>query len=304
VRRVAALLLPALVACASDPPPPAPPGPALVSVEVLRGFAAPSYPPPAPRVVALVDASKAMAARDAAGITRWSAARAGALRWLGALPETTEVELWAVGGARDAACATPPRSLGKDVDLAREALLAELDRLSPAGEGSLAEAIFSLADSLPRDATRVRVVAFGALADGCGGSLCDAARELSERGARLDLVVLGEATAPPCLADLELADDLFEPPPARPPVPFRVERADDEPAVMACSEAGGLPVALPAGRARIRVALDPPLVVEQEVELGTRSVLEVVDFPALELGERQWRWRSVEAAPVPVADVP
>ncbi len=43
--------------------------------------------------------------------------------------------------------------------------------------------------------------------------------------------------------------------------------------------------------------------VEREFEPGERWVLEVVDFPALDLGERQWRWRPLEeAAKAPVEE--
>ena len=181
----------------------------------------------------------------------------------------------------------------------REALYAEVGRLAPLGDASLAEALFDLASELPADATPVRVVAWSALRDPCGASLCDAAHALAQHGARLDLVVIGDATIPPCLSDVQLNASLFEVPPARSAVGFRVERLGDQAAVWATSEVGGLPVALPGGPARVRVALQPPLVVEREFDPGSRWVLEIVDFPALDLGERQWRWRPIEAATAP-----
>ena len=55
-----------------------------------------------------------------------------------------------------------------------------------------------------------------------------------------------------------------------------------------------MPVATPFNAARVVVKLDPPLVVERSFPPETRWVLEVVDFPALGTGERQWRWRAME----------
>jgi hypothetical protein len=302
MRRAALLALAAFAACSSPPPPPAPPEPATVAVELMRGFPATGLDLPPSRAVAIVDASAAMAAKNAEGVTHLAAAKAAALRWLDALPETSALELRALGGERGVTCTTPVRRLGGgDTDM-REALYAGLDRLVPAGDASLAESLFDLAAELPRDATPVRVVAWTALRDPCGASLCDAAQALAQHGARLDLVVIGDATVPPCLADIQLNASLFEPPAARPAVGYRVERMGDQPAVWASSEAGGLPVALPAGPARVRVALQPPLVVDRDFEAGSRWVLEIVDFPALDLGERQWRWRPVEAAQAPAEE--
>jgi hypothetical protein len=138
------------------------------------------------------------------------------------------------------------------------------------------------------------VVAWSALRDTCGASLCDAARELARRGGHLDLVVLGAAPVPECLAEIEAQAAREAPAPPQPPVPFRVERLGREPAVLACSESGGLPVALSAGVARLAVALDPPLVLERSFPAGSRWVLEIVDFPALDPPARHWRWRAVE----------
>jgi hypothetical protein len=299
-RRAALLAAATLAACSSPPPPPAPPAPATVSVELMRGFPATGLDVPPLRTVAIVDASAAMAAKDAAGVTHLAAARASALRWLDALPETSALELRALAGERGATCNSTARRFGGG---GREALYAELDRLTPVGDGSLAEAIFDLASELPDDATPVRVVAWSSLRDPCGASLCDAAHALAERGTRLDLVVLGDATVPPCLADVQLNPSRFAPPQARKAVGYRVERLGDQAAVWASSEVGGLPVALPGGAARLRVALQPPLVVEREFEPGERWVLEVVDFPALDLGERQWRWRPLEeSAKAPVEE--
>jgi hypothetical protein len=289
-RRIIGLAL-ALSACAA--PPPVPLEPALVSLSVMRGFATPLPGPAPPRVVALVDATAPMATRDAQGSARFEAARAAALRWLGALPEATSLEMRAVGGARGDTCSSRPHALAEP-GAARDAYRAALGRLAPAGQGALAEALLALASEHAGPApTPLRVVAWSSLQGECGASLCDAARELAGRGVRLDLVVIGDATVPACLADLEGPSAGFAPPPAAAPVGFRVERVSPEPAVVACSESGGLPVAAPLGATRIVVALEPPLVLERSFPAATRWTLEVVDFPALDPPARQWRWRPL-----------
>jgi hypothetical protein len=292
--RAAAVALLAL-ACAAPPPEPAA-MPSIVALEVLRGQDASPAASEAARVVALVDTTRSMSERSASGVAFLDAARRSAQRWLRDLPSSTAVELRAVGGERGMHCASPARSLAGPQSAGDVALQGALDRLSPIGEGSLAEALYDLAEAAPPGATPFRVVAWSALDDGCGASLCSAAAALARRGVRLDLVVLGAAPAPSCLAELELPRVAFEPARAAAPVDFCVERAGPEPAVWGCSKSGGLPVAAPPSAARVVVRLDPPLVVERSFPADTRWVLEVLDFPALGPGERQWRWRPLERA--------
>jgi hypothetical protein len=282
------------LACA-PPSPEAPGGPALVALDVLRGFAAPPARVESLRAVAFVDATQSMSRRDPSGVLYLDAARASARRWLADLPDGASVELRAVGGERSASCGSSARPLARPGAAPDAAVQVALDGLAPLGQGSLAAALSDLAEAQGGPvATPTRVVAWTALDDGCEASLCGAADALARRGMRLDLVVLGPAPAPDCLAKVELPTLPFAPPPARPPVGFCVERAGADSAVWGCSEAGGLPIATPFNAARVVVRLDPPLVVERSFPPETRWVLEVVDFPALGAGERQWRWRAME----------
>jgi len=292
MRRTALLAL-ALAGCASAPA--APVEPALVSVALMRGYAAPVVPKAPPRVVALLDASTAMWERADTGIGHFEAARVSAARWLDALPEGTPAELRVLGGLRGAGCATGARVVAGP-EVPRDAWLGALEGLSPAGQGSLAEGIFDLAEEIPgSDPTPLRVVAWSALRDTCGASLCDAARELARRGGHLDLVVLGTAPVPECLAEIEATPPRVPLAAPQHSVGFRVERLGREPAVVGCSEAGGLPVAIAPGTARLVVALDPPLVLERSFPANSRWALEIVDFPALDPPARHWRWRALEA---------
>lgn len=293
-QRLAAGLALLALGCAGSAPPPA--EPALVALEILRGFGAPPARSAAPRVIALLDATRAMSRRDTSGVTYFDAARAGAGRWLRELPAESQVELLALGGARSSACATPARTLAGPGAASDPSLQRALAGVSPAGEGSLAEGLFELASELPgAGAGPLRVVAWSSLRDSCDGSLCAAAEALARRGVRLDLVVLGDARAPACLDDLDLPRSAFTPPASRDRVGLRVERLGPEPAVVGCSEAGGLPVAVPLGTTRIVVALDPPLILERSFPPDTRWILEILDFPTLGPEERQWRWRPFSA---------
>jgi hypothetical protein len=282
------------VACAA--PPPAPPSdPAVVALEVLHGLDAAPEAGDATRVVALVDSTRSMSLRDPAGVVYLDAARRSAQRWLRDLPTATAVELRSVGGERGMHCASPARTLAGPQIASDVALQGALERLAPAGEGSLAEALYDVAEGLPvAPSTPIRVVAWSALEDGCGASLCSAAAALARRGVRLDLVVLGPAPAPACLAALELPRVSLEPARAAAPVEFCVERVGPDAAVWGCSKSGGLPIATPPSAARVVVRLDPPLIVERSFPADTRWVLEVLEFPALGPGERQWRWRPLE----------
>ena len=287
----------ALLALACAAPPPEPPGePAVVALEVMRGLGMAPAASEA-RVVALIDATRSMSLRDPAGVVYLDAARRSAQRWLRDLPAATAVELRSVGGERGMHCASSARALVAGPQSASDvALQGAIERLAPVGEGSLAEALYDVAEAVPAApaATPLRVVAWSALEDGCGASLCSAAAALARRGVRLDLVVLGPAPAPACLGQLELPRVSLESARAPAPVEFCVERAGPDAAVWGCSKSGGLPVATPPSAARVVVRLEPPLIVERSFPADTRWVLEVLDFPVLGPGERQWRWRPLE----------
>jgi hypothetical protein len=299
VRRGAAALAGALgcaLGCAAPSPLP-PEEPALVALEVLRGFDAAPGPHGEPRVVALLDATRAMSGRGAEGIAHFAAARAAAARWLRELPPDTGVELRVQAGEPSAACASPARRLAGPEPAANASLAAALENLAPAGEGSVAEGLFELAAELDAAPTPLRVVVWSALRDRCDASLCAAAQALARRGARLDLIVLGDGAAPDCLAELTLPGDAVPPETPATPIGFRVERLAPVPAVVGCSEAGGLPVAVPSGPSRLVVALDPPLILERSFPPGTHWTLEVLDFPTLGRDTREWHWRPFAGAP-------
>jgi hypothetical protein len=212
------------------------------------------------------------------------------------------VELRVLGGVRGASCADPARVL-TGVEAPRQIWRAALDGVSPSGDGSLAEAIFELAAQLARpDPTPMRVVAWSALRDPCGASLCEAAWELTRRGGRLDLVVLGNAPVPECLVDMEAPQARVPSAGPQPDVGFRVERTGPNPAVIGSSKADGLPVEFPAGSARVVVELEPPLALERVFPTGGRLVLEIVDFPAFNPPARHWRWRALAPEPAPRAE--
>lgn len=290
------------LAC-SAPPPPTPTEPALVALEVLRGFDKAPAPRGEPRVVALLDATAAMSRRGAGGVADFAAARAALERWLRALPPDTEVELRAKGGEPTTACASPARRLAGPDPAGDASLLASLEGLAPGGDGSIAQGLQELAAELDaKHPAPLRVVAWTALRDRCGTSLCDGAQALARRGARLDLIVLGDAEAPECLADLALSGDAAPPTASERPVGFRVERLEPIPAVVGCSEAGGLPVAVPPGPTRLVVALEPPLILERSFPAGTRWTLEVLDFPTLGRDAREWRWQPYAGTPAPDAE--
>jgi len=286
------------LACAAPAAAPTQEEPALVALDLLRGFSTMPAPSAAPRVIALVDATEAMSRRDSTGAAFLDGARAGAKRFLGDLPSATPVSLRVLGGERGAGCGSPPREIAGPGHAGDTAWSDALDRMSAAGDGSLADALSDLAEAEgPPRGSPLRIVAWSSLRSRCEASLCAAADALARRGARLDLVVLGDAPTPACLAKVELRRDAFTPAASRTAVGFRVERLAPEPAVIGCSDAGGLPIAVPRGPTRVVVALDPPLVLERSFPPDTRWVLEVVDFPTLGAGERQWRW-----LPMPRAD--
>ncbi|MGH0028563.1 MAG: hypothetical protein ACQGVC_02140 [Myxococcota bacterium] len=285
----------AAAGCAGAPPPPAVDAraPVRVRVEMLGGFAAERAPLPPGRVALVVDSTASMARATAAGPSRIRGARAAARRFVSTLPAATPLDLYVTGNDRGAACDDPitPRDGDRD-DFDRG-----LARIRSRGEGSLATALAALPGAA-EDGGYERVVAVSAFDDGCGDDLCPVAQGLADRGVRVDWVRIGEVPLPECLTELTRGLPAAPPVPwdtAR-PVPFHVQTAGADPAIVVCGESGGLPVQLAPGRAEVVVKLDPPLRVPRNFLPGTRWVLQVIDFPGLDPPERQWRWHA-DAAP-------
>jgi hypothetical protein len=142
-----------------------------------------------------------------------------------------------------------------------------------------------------------RIVVFTDLGNECGGDVCAAATRLIEGGARLDVVAIGDARVPACLREPSgLAETLPPSEEADRTVHFRIEVEDPEPMVAGCSDAGGLPVAVPPGPGTVVVELDPPLRVGAHFASGRRHVLQVLDFPSLDPPRRHWRWLPVDGS--------
>jgi len=283
----------AALACANEAPPST--ELARVSVEVLRGFSPEDVAPrenTAP-VVLLLDATRSMLAPTPEGLTYYAAAQHAATRFANDLPSQRAMWLYALGSSDSPDCQPVFRGSRAPTAAARGPLVEEIASVRPQGEGGLAKALDTVREELWRaDALMgARVVVFSDLVPGCGGDICAAATKLLAGGARLDVVAIGEAQAPACLREpTGLSESLPPPATGDRPVHYRLEVAKPEPMVVGCSEAGGLPIAAPAGRGAVVVELDPPLRVEAYFAPGHRHVLQVLDFPALDPQTRHWRW--------------
>jgi hypothetical protein len=300
--RIAALLVAAgALSCASDAA--APGEVARVSVEVLRGFTPQDVAPreTAAPVVVLLDATRSMLAPTRQGASHWVAAQRAATRFANELPSQRAIWLYELGAADAPDCQSVFRGSRAANAAARGPLVEEIAAVKPHGEGGLAPAHERVRDELWRgDALMgARVVVFSDLVPECGGDVCAAAAKLVTGGARLDVVAIGEMQVPACLRETTgLAESLPPPTTSDAPVHFRVEVTKPEPMVVGCSDAGGLPVAAPAGRGTVVVELDPPLRVEAYFAAGRRHVLQVLDFPALDPSTRHWRWLDAKGEPV------
>lgn len=283
------------LACASSGAPPAPGTPARVSVEVLRGFSAEDIAPrkgTAP-VVVLLDATRSMIAPTRPGATHYVAAQRAAVRFANDVAALRPMWLYALGSGDARECQPVFRGARAATAAARGPLLDEILAVAPRGEGSLASALDGVREELWRSDALIgsRVVVFSDLASDCGGDVCAAAAVLIAGGARLDFVAIGETQAPACLREpTGLAESLPPPRSVERPVHFRLEKSEPEPMVVGCSNAGGLPIAAPAGRGTVVVELEPPLRVEAYFAPGQRHVLQVLDFPTLDPATRHWRW--------------
>ena len=283
----------AALACASDAATPR--DVARVSVEVLRGFSTKDVAPresTAP-VVMLLDSTRSMLEPTRKGASHWIAAQRAAARFANDLPSQRAIWLYGLGAGDAPDCQNVFRGSRAANAAARGPLLEEIGAVQPQGEGALAQALETVRDELGRGDALLgaRVVVFSDFVPECGGDVCAAAAKLITGGARLDVVAIGEMQVPACLRDTTgLAEGLPPPTNADAPVHFRIEVATPEPMVVGCSDAGGVPVAAPAGRGTVVVELDPPLRVEASFAAGRRHVLQVLDFPALEPETRHWRW--------------
>ena len=298
------LLLGALVAAGCQSPPPPPAQPAEVSIEILSGFA--SRPPvPAPeieRVELLIDVTISLRAGPA-GAEHFRAARRAAARFLDRLPAATPLAVRALGLAPGNGCASASVLGSGRRKLTPAELATRVETLQPAGEGSLAVALAELRGVLAAsgDLGRSRVVVFSDLGSECGGDLCTAAELLLEAGTRLDFVVLGDAAAPACFAELAPAEPHPEPPLLLDPPVFRVVAYDPgparEPFPLAEGRADGSRRRVPAGPVTVLLGFDPPsLIGPLMLSPGTWTHIRVVEFPALDPPVREWVWTTFPLA--------
>jgi hypothetical protein len=260
---------------------------------VWGGFAADPVQPLEPlRIEVLVDQSASMQTPMAVGPTRGEVARTAAARFVLGVSDAGTVRLSEIGGAGHCA---PPRPIARSESAAtRVEMAATLASLEHGGEGSVALALAYMADAIRIRGEPTRVVAFTDLAEACGGDLCAGIADLEAVGASLDLVVIGDAAIPACVAASERAPGPGDLPPtvgARHPT-FRVLRAEGGGEVVE-GVVGDPPVEVVAEPVLVIVDLDPPLQlgpVRLTPDALTR--LEILDFPQLQPRVREWRWEA------------
>jgi hypothetical protein len=256
------------------------------------------------RVELLVDLTVSMRQPSAAGPPRFVAAQRAAARLLLSLPADIALGVRALGvaGGEGCASATPVMAPRPATPVA---FAAGLEKLVPLGEGSLAEALDAVRANRvdAGDLERTRIVIVSDLGRECGGDLCASAAPLISGGAQIEVVVLGDAAAPKCLADLAPAGPprLALGPSTPAPPAFRVEshapRGDAAPALLATGLAGDAPVPVAAGPATVTVEFRHPTVIGPML-LGpaTLTRIRVLDFPSLEPSVREWHWESEKAS--------
>jgi hypothetical protein len=261
-------------------------------------------------VVVLLDATTSMREESRHKTSLHIGAQRAATRFASGVEALRPVWLFAMGSGDSKPCQSAYRGARAKNAAARGPLLEEIRRQQPRGEASLAKALDSVRGELGRSDALLgsRVVVFTDAGDECGGDVCAAAAKLIEGGARLDIVAIGENRVPACLREPSgLAESV-------PPFEsedrsthFQIELEEPEPMLAGCSNAGGLPVAVPPGPGTVVVELDPPLRVGAYFEAGRRHVLQILDFPGLDPARRHWRWMPSEGgAPAAFsgADVP
>jgi len=260
-----------------------------LAVQVWGGFAeAPMSSAEEQRVEVLVDASSAMQSPMSAGPSRAEVARTAATRFVLELPPTATVRVSEIGSGRRCG---PPHPLGRSASGEdRLPLAASLASLEAGEDGSIAQGLSELAESLRLEQHPTRVVAFSDLTDPCGGDLCAATAALASVGASLDLVVIGDAPIPECVAATRRSQGTDDLPATvgEEGVPFRVLVGG---VVALEGRAGDPPVEAPAEPVTVVIDLDPPLSLGP-MRLAPDSVtsLQVLEFPHATPPVREWRW--------------
>jgi hypothetical protein len=268
-----------------------------VELEVWSGFARPidGAALPKRRVVVLLDATRSMERRGAAGASHFEAARAGAAEILRGVADDDEWSLHVVGRRGGGACGVPERIAGPAGGEARADAARAVSALRTGGEGSIATALREVQTEL--DATgatpRTRITVYTDLEPACGGDLCAAARAVVEAGGWVDVRLPDETPLPACLAALRpsaapsWASALTAPP--RPS--FRVvEGAGDVATIVASGEAGSGPVAAPAGLVALDVDVVPPERIGPfRLAEGELVRVRLLDFPGASPPQRAWQ---------------
>ncbi|MGH0035519.1 MAG: vWA domain-containing protein [Myxococcota bacterium] len=274
--------------------------PASIAVDVYGGIGGPNPAGPAlpKRVHVVMDVTASMLEQSPDGARHVDAAQGEAAQLLYSLGEGTEIAVSAFGNRESQVCVAAERVVAPVVPERREPLVQRMQDLPPLSEGSLSEAIESVREDLIRDAaaSRTRVVVFTDLDGSCGGDLCRAAESLVEEGAWLEIVTLGNAVPPACLASLRPA---IAPPVAgrfgyraKPPG-FRVERARagrGRPELLGEGHAGEGPVMVAAGLVTVVLDLDPPEEIGPFlVEPGSFARVRLLNAFDAALPTRVWR---------------
>jgi hypothetical protein len=216
------------------------------------------------------------------------------------LPQGTEITLRAQGHRGGTGCALPERLAGPAIPSLRMAFVRQLEGLGPRAEGSLPAALAHVRLDLERERAlqRTRLVLLTDLESQCGGDLCAEARALAEAGVRLEVVALGDAPVPPCLAALQArrADPRRPAPHSAPPPPrFEIHALGGRAGVRAASplalgRAGEEAVEVPAGLITMVVELEPPEVVGPfRAEPGSSVRVRLLDYPGASPPTRIWR---------------
>jgi hypothetical protein len=279
--------------------------PAEVSVEIVSGFSSPP-PVPAPeaeRIELLVDVTTSLRAGPA-GAEHFRAVRTAAARFLARVPAEAALGVRALGLDPRAGCQSATPVDGGQRGRTRAGFAARVESLQPAGEGSLAVALAELRGALVAsgELRRSRVVVFSDLGSECGGDLCTAAELLLDDGVRLDFVVLGDAAAPACFAELPHPEPPPDPPPPLDLPVFQVVAYDPgperEPFLLAEGRADGSRRRVPAGPVTVLLDFQPPSLIGPLVlSPGTWTHIRVVEFPALDPPVREWAWTTFPLAP-------